>query len=133
MTALAQFQSVMDRYLDRYAAHDADGCASFYAENAVILSPYGPPAIGRTTIRDEHAAWFLEGETNKSMTVLEAANGGTTGFCLVAYSADIAGEQGPTRVYGASLNTLTKDKDGSWLICQTSLNELEHDMTQAFK
>jgi uncharacterized protein (TIGR02246 family) len=133
MTAVVQFQSIMNSYLERYAAHDSKGCADLYTEDAVILSPYGPPAIGRTAIRDEHATWFLEGETNKSMTVLDAALDGATGFCLVAYSADISGEQGQTRIYGASLNTLKKDPDGKWLIHQTSLNELEHDMTQAIK
>lgn len=122
----------MNRYLERYAAHDSEGCADLYAETGVILSPYGPPAIGRAAIRDEHAAWFLEGETNKSMMVLDAALDGAAGFCLVAYSADVPGDNGPMRVHGASVNTLTKDKDGDWLIQQTSLNELEHDMTQAF-
>jgi uncharacterized protein (TIGR02246 family) len=132
MSAKDQFQQVMDRYLDRYAAHDAVGCAALYTKDGIILSPYGPPAIGSAAIRDEHAAWFLEGETNKTMTVLDAALDGATGFCLVAYSADIAGQDGTTRVHGASVNTMTKDTAGTWLIRQTSLNELDQDITQAF-
>ena len=132
MSAKDQFQHVMDRYLDRYAAHDASGCAACYMDDGIILSPYGPPVIGRAAIRDEHAAWFLEDESNKTMTVLDAALDGATGFCLVAYSADIAGQDGATRVHGASVNTMTKDTAGNWLIRQTSLNELDHDITQAF-
>lgn len=123
-------QTVMDQYLAAYEAHDSVACADFYTENGVIISPFGPPCVGRPAIEAEHSAWFEDGETNKTLTVLQASISGSTGFCLVSYSADVPSDAGVKRVYGASLNALEKDAAGTWLLRHTSLNELEHDLMQ---
>lgn len=133
MTPEAELQSVLDLYLASYKANDAGRCASVYAEDGVILSPYGLPAVGRDSIRAEHEAWFQEDETDKTMTVLSASINGDVGFCLLAYSADVQTKDGVTRVYGSSLNSLRKDTTGAWRLCHTSLNDLDHDLTQDLK
>lgn len=127
MDARSEFQRVIDQYLAAYEAHDSAGCAALYGEDAIILSPFGPPAIGREAIRAAHRAWFDEDETGKTMTVLRASIEGDTGHCLVAYAADVPGDAGPQRAHGASLNTLSR-VDGRWRLTHTSLNELENDI-----
>lgn len=128
MDATEVLQSVIDLYLAAYEAHDAAACAALYADDGVVISPFGPPAIGRDAIRDAHEAWFLDGETNKVMTVIRAGIDGKTGHCLVAFSADVPGDAGPERFHGASLNTLARTND-RWLMTHSSLNELDSDLT----
>lgn len=128
MDARAEFQRLIDRYLAAYAAQDADGCAALYTEEAVVLSSFGPPAIGRAEIAAAHRTWFEEGETNKTMTVLRAGIAGDLGHCLVAFSADMPGETGPERFHGASLNILTRSA-GGWRLSQTGLLATDDDLT----
>ena len=130
MSATEEIQGVMDHYLAAYEAHDAAACAACYAENGVIVSPFGPPRTGRAAIEAEHEAWFEEDESNKTLTVLHASISGSIGFCLVSYAADMPSDASTTRVHGASLNTLEKDAAGTWRLRHTSLNELDHDLTQ---
>jgi len=129
----AEIQPLLDRYLTAYTAHDAEACAAFYSEDAVILSPYGAPCVGRDAIRTAHKEWFKEGETNKTMTIRDAKINGDLGYLLAVFSADIPNGNGSTRAYGASLNSLKKSSAGSWQFHHTSLNELEDDLKQASK
>lgn len=129
MGARAEIQPVIDRYLAAYAAHDADACAALYSDDAVVISPFGPPAIGRAEIAAAHRAWFADGETGKTMTVLRAGIAGDIGHCLVAFSADVPGDTAPERFHGASLNTLIRTAEG-WRLTLTSLNATEDDLTR---
>ena len=130
MDARAAFQAVIDRYLLAYDRHDAAACAAVYAVDGQILSPFGPPVIGTAAIRAVHEEWFDEGETGKTMTIAEARAEGGTGFCLVAYAADVPdGAGGTTESRGLSLNTMTRRDGGDWVIRHTSITELDADDT----
>lgn len=130
MTARALFQPVLDRYLSAYAAHDSAACASLYTRDGRIFSPYGPPVTGSAAIQAAHESWFEEGETNKTMTILEAHADGEAGFCALLYAADIVTPDGETvRIFGSGINTFLRQPDGSWKIRHTSLNDLEDSQT----
>jgi len=128
MDAHVEFQALIDRYLEGYERHDAQACASQYAQNGKVFSHWGAPATGIDAIRALHEDWFLEGESDKVMAVFDARAVGDTGYCLVRYSANLPGEAGGLRrVFGSSLNTLARQTDGQWKIHHTSINELENE------
>ena len=117
-----EIAALFDRYLAAYAAQDAQAVASTFAPEAHLYAPFGPPAFGRAAIAATHVDWFLDGERDKTMTVLETAVSGDMGHGLVGFAATVDGEDGqPTRLYGMSLNTLTRRPEG-WLIRHCCLN-----------
>ncbi|MEP1209238.1 MAG: nuclear transport factor 2 family protein [Rhizobiaceae bacterium] len=113
-------QGVLDHYLACYRAKDAAGCAGSYSVDAELYSPYGPPAIGRIAIEASHREWLAEdgSGSNKVIEVVSAGLSGDIGWCLAHYS------DGPEE-NGTSLNVLERQADGTWLIRQCSLNELD--------
>ena len=119
-----QIHALIAQYLDAYEARDAAGCVALYTEDACILSPWGPPVRGQKAIAGAHLEWFEEGETNKVMQIADLRIDAALAICLVRYAADIPAEDGPTRVFGASLNALCRQPGGGWKISHTSLSEL---------
>jgi uncharacterized protein (TIGR02246 family) len=120
-------EAVINDYLTAYEAHDAQGCANVYSEDAIVLSPWGPPLFGPAAVAAAHEEWFREGERNKVMTIERLDLDNDTATCLVSYAADLPGDgDDPLRAFGASLNTLRRQAGGGWKIVSTSLNELEH-------
>ena len=123
-------RDVIARYLSAYENHDSAGCSAVYAPDAIVLSPWGPPLHGPDAIAAAHIDWFEAGETNKTMKIRDLIVDGRTAICLVTYAADVPAESGsPEKVFGASLNTLQCQPDGSWKIRHTSLTELDDNTT----
>jgi uncharacterized protein (TIGR02246 family) len=121
-------RAVIERYLAAYDAKDSRGCAEVYADDAILLSPWSVPLIGRDAIAEGHLDLFAEGETNKSMTIRDLIVDRDTAVCLIGYAADIPGEGSrPAKVFGASLNSLRRQPDGAWKIRHTSLHELDRE------
>ncbi|WP_135507188.1 nuclear transport factor 2 family protein [Roseovarius aestuariivivens] len=118
MSFKQECQNLLDHYVTYYQARDAKGCASLYAAHAEMYSPFGPPAIGRRAIEDAHAEWVMEGSENKKITVSSANRDGDLGWCVAQFSEGTTGE-------GISLNVLSRQPDGSWLITHCSLNEAQ--------
>ncbi len=116
---------LIETYLANYQAEDAAGCAACYTQDGQILSPYGPPIIGRAAIAAAHGEWFLENEENKKMDVQFLRTERSIGFCLAVYEADVPGQdRGIEKQRGTSLITLERSNEG-WKIWHTSLNPLE--------
>lgn len=125
MTDSDQIRDLIAAYLASYEAHDAAGCAAVYADDAVVISPWGPPVRGRAGITSAHLDWFEEGEHNKIMTIKYLHIDGALASCLVVFSADVPSEDGGTaKFHGASLNTMKYQDETGWAITSTSLNEL---------
>ena len=111
-------------YLAAYERHDAAGCGAVYSDDAIALSPWGPPLFGSAAITAAHVEWFKEGETNKVMTIDDLVVDGDSGICLLHYEADVPGDNGETcKAFGASLNAMQRQSEGVWKIRHTSLNE----------
>jgi len=117
--------ALVEGYLTAYDARDAVGCASFYAQGALVLSPWSDPLRGHAAIAAAHREWFAEGERNKVMTIHDLRIDGGLAVCLLRYKAET--DNGP--VFGASLNNLERQSDGGWKIQHTSLHELEDETT----
>lgn len=113
-------------YLAAYESHDSIGCGAVYAEDAIGLSPWGPPFIEPDAIAAAHVEWVKEGETNRVMTIVDLVVDGETGVCLLHHKVDISGKSGMTKkIFSASLNTLRCQPDSHWKRRHTNLNELE--------
>ncbi len=109
-------QKLLDRYAACYRTGDAQGCASVYSLNAKLYSPFGPPAIGRDAIEATHEEWVQEDAEEKKINVISAGCEGNLGWCVANFSEGSTGN-------GSSLNVLSRQMDGNWLITLCSLNE----------
>lgn len=121
-TSKTAIQTLWTRYFDAYEGHDAKGCAAVYAEDAWVVSPWGPPAKGRDAIEKTHLAWFEDVERNKTAEVVDLHVTGSSAVCLLRYEADLPDG---TRVAGTSLNVLRENTPGDWLVTHSSLNDLD--------
>ena len=121
----ARITALVEGYLTAYEARDDVGCASFYTQGALVLSPWAAPLRGRAAIAGAHRDWFAEGERNKVMTIQDLKIGGDLAISLLRYKAET--DNGP--VFGASLNILERQSDGRWKFQHTSLHELEDETT----
>lgn len=117
MTARDGMQRLFDRYVAAYRAGDAEGCAAAFTVDAEIISPYGPPACGRTAIAALHRDWVDGDVSGKQVLVREAGASGDLGWCLADF------HESAKTAEGCSLNVLERQPDGSWLIRMCSLNE----------
>ena len=115
MTPKVEFQKIFDSYVHCYREKDADRCASFFAPDGELLSPFGPPAVGREAIQAAHIEWFAEAAEAKQLNIIAAGVEGALGWCLARYSEGTEA--------GTSLNVLERQPGGSWLIRCCSLNE----------
>ena len=111
-----QCQELFDVYVSFYRAGDAKGCASLFAMDAEMYSPFGPPAIGREAIEATHAEWLTEDADDKEIIVLSAGHDGNLGWCLARFSEGTEG-------VGFNLSVLAMQPDGRWAITRCSLNE----------
>ena len=118
MTFKAEMQALMNDMATAYMAGDAHGCAKLFVKDGLLYSPYAYPARGRTEIEALHYAWTV-GVTGKELNVLDAAQSGDLGWCLVAYS------EGKTTGNGTSLSVVERQPEGQWLIRVCSLNSDE--------
>ena len=118
MSFKQECQELLDHYAICYRQGDAKGCASIYAANAEMYSPFAPPAFGIRAIEDTHSEWVAEGADNKKSSVTSASRDGDLGWCIAEFSEGATGE-------GVSLNVLARQPDGRWLITHCSLNELK--------
>ena len=107
MNLVAEIQSLLDAYGAAYAAHDAERCAGFYAEDGEIHM---------------HADWFTQREENKTLVIDKVGASGDLAYCTLTYSADIPQDGAPPmRDAGSSLNTLRRQPDGSLRMHITAL------------
>lgn len=126
MTDAQQIQALVERYLSAYTAQDAAGCADIYDENAVLLSPWTPPAHGPAAIARIHQDWFAEGETNKMLEIADLVVAGDLAICLLHFRSDVPGQDGAWhKAEGTSLNSLRRRPAVGWKMLHTSLNMLQ--------
>lgn len=115
---LDDLQAVWDRYLAAYRQGDAAGCAACFTLEAAVYSPYGPPAIGRAAIAEQHGDWVKLGGTGKTLIIEQAGGSGDLAWCLSRYS------EGGVTGNGTSLTVFERQAGGTWLARISSLNEV---------
>lgn len=88
VVALVHGQKTTDPVLDKltkefeaaFNAKDAEKVASFYTDDAALLSPNEPMIRGRDSITARYREEFKQGLTNLQLKPIESALGGTVGF-----------------------------------------------------
>lgn len=116
MSFADECQSLLGLYVSCYRQGDAKGCAAVFAPHAEMYTPFGPPAIGRQAIEEQHKEWVMEGADNKQIKVSGAGRSGDLGWCVAQFSEGTTGN-------GVSVNVLARQPEGHWLITHCSLNE----------
>ena len=72
MSIRDDLQKLFDLYAAAYQAGDATACATMFALNGELYSPYAPPARGRAAIEALHQVWTQEGGSSKHVIVIDA-------------------------------------------------------------
>ncbi len=119
----AALRAAAPQWWDRYNAGDADGVAALYAEDAIVMAPGVPAAVGRPAIReflaDDIAFAKLAGITLVGGEVTSVGAGGDHGWVSGSYSATDA--SGATVDNGKYLS-LYQRANGEWLIIRDIWN-----------
>jgi ketosteroid isomerase-like protein len=119
MAFLDQMTGLFDCMSRAYRVGDAQGCAAFFTQDAILLSPYAVPTTGQDAIADLHRVWVGDGGNSKTLEVVDCGHSGDLGWCLVAY------HEGGVTGSGKSLNIVTRRSDGEWLISHCVLSDDE--------
>ena len=117
MSLQTELEALLDIYVEAYRRQDAEGCAATFTPNALLVSPFGPPARGRAEIERVHMEWTAEDEAKDK--VIEIAEGGGSedcAWCLAEFSEGATGQ-------GTSLMVFERGASGEWLLRMCSLNE----------
>ncbi len=108
-------KELLERMVIAYRAGDAQGCAACFSDDAVLLSPYAPPAQGRAAIEVLHRDWVGAGGNAKELSIIDSGSDGDLGWCLARFS------EGEETGEGVSLSILVRDPRAGWLIRGCSL------------
>ncbi|MGQ0428934.1 MAG: YybH family protein [Gammaproteobacteria bacterium] len=116
-------KAVNQAWNDQYAAGDAAAVAALYADDAVVLAPGAPMAVGRDAIRT-----FLEGDIANTRSAGMSLN--ISAESTVDMSGDVAWQSGTftvTDAAGATVDTgkflsVLRKKDGKWMLIRDAWN-----------
>jgi uncharacterized protein (TIGR02246 family) len=108
-------------------AKDLEKCMSYYADDAILISPGNPAIVGKDNIRKiiERLLAVPNMQLNIAVLSVEVARSGDLALDRGSVGATIPGKRGSSSTQ-TSLYALTwkKDSDGSWKIAaDTSANE----------
>jgi uncharacterized protein (TIGR02246 family) len=109
-------QRLFDLYVDSYRKGDAAGCAAIFAPDAEMYSPFGPPAIGRDAIAEQHQDWVAESAESKKLIVVSSGQDGALGWSVATFSEGQTGT-------GHTLAVLARNAAGDWEIIRCSLSD----------
>ena len=100
------------------ASDGLDGTMSFYLDDAILLPPNRPMAIGKEAIREASAPISLPGFSVKWQPMkIEVARSGDIGYAIGTFEGtgvDTAGN--PVPVKGKYVEIWNKRADGSWKV-----------------
>ncbi|MFS1523748.1 YybH family protein [Microbulbifer sp. 2304DJ12-6] len=109
---------------DMYNAHDAEGYANLFTENAIRLAPDGSRIEGRKAIQEDIQKLFDAGLQNNKLEVLEFGGEGNLAWMNGKYSLDLPNENNELKTYTGNYTlVLKRNKAGEWLIHIDTWNE----------
>ena len=98
-----------------YMKGDIGACASFYSENAWMMTFDGIIARGRKEIRGIYEKWQSVGPPREfRYETLLAEVRGDVGYYAMRWSGIYPEEQGDVARSGTALSVLERQPDGSW-------------------
>jgi uncharacterized protein (TIGR02246 family) len=98
------------------AANDLEGTVSFYTDDATLLPPNAPIAIGKQAIRASWASLLGPGvAVSWQVKSVEVARSGDLAYLIGAYDLTMKDPQGmPVSDRGKLLEVWEKQPDGKW-------------------
>lgn len=101
-----------------FAAKNIDALAGFYADDAVLMTPGGPPAKGKDAIRNGLKEMLADPamKLNFKADAVEVAKSGDVGYTRGTYTLTITNPatKKPMDDHGSYVTTYRKQADGSW-------------------
>jgi ketosteroid isomerase-like protein len=123
MSDIAELQSIVDHWVERFVDHDLDGCVDTYVAEGAIYQPSGPAAEGLDAVRSTFKDWLEAGETNKKIVVSDGRMSGDLAYCIARYSGDYPSDDGSTYTEsGVVVIVYLRGDDGVRRIRVSSLN-----------
>lgn len=110
-----ELQGWLEQMARSYAVGDAAACARMFSEDAMLHSPFAPPAHGRAEIEILHRDWTRTA-TAKRFYILSFGGSGDLAWVLARFSEGDTGT-------GTTLAVLDRSADTGWLCKACSLNE----------
>ena len=97
-------------------ARDLDAVVSYYSDDASLMSPNSPAAVGKDAIRAAWAPLIAPGvSTSWKTTKVEVAQSGDLAYALGIYDVAATDPQGkPMNEHGKSVEVWKKQADGKW-------------------
>jgi uncharacterized protein (TIGR02246 family) len=98
------------------AANDVDATVSYYSDDATLLPPNAPVAIGRQAIRASWAALLAPGvSVSWQISKVEVSRSGDLAYSIGAYLVAMKDPQGkPVTDHGKLVEVWKKQPDGIW-------------------
>ena len=106
-------QAAVDALLERFAAQDAAGVASFYTEDAVLLPPDAEPLTGRAAIQEFFARTNAPGTPPVEFATVETLVFGDHAWRQGSFRVEGPGTDAPV---SGKFVELWKKVDGAWLL-----------------
>jgi uncharacterized protein (TIGR02246 family) len=106
------------------AAHDLEGCVSYYSDDASILPPNSPIASGKQAIRAVWASVLRPGASlSWQVSKVEVSRSGDLAYVMGAYQFAEKDPQGNTVAdHGKTLEVWKKQADGKWKAVADTFN-----------
>jgi len=100
-----------------FAAKDVEKLVGHYADDAVLMSPGMPAAVGKDAIRKLLSGMTSDSALNLSFTnsKIEVASSGEMAYTQGSYTMTMTGpDKKPITDHGSYVTTYRKGVDGSW-------------------
>ena len=106
-------------YNDAFNRGDAAGCAAFFTEDVILISPDGPMTRGRKSFEDTYNS-RMDKSTDGTHTneLLEYGVDGDLAYQLGTFAV----EGGDSGEHGKFLNVLKRQADGTWKVAVSIFN-----------
>jgi len=104
--------------------NDLAATVSFYTDDAYLLPPNAPMAIGEKAIRESWAELLRPGvSTSWTITKIEVAQSGDLAYLIGAYKVTVQGPQGQqVEDRGKIMEIWKKQVDGKWKVVADTYN-----------
>jgi uncharacterized protein (TIGR02246 family) len=114
----AAIRALRKAFNESQQAGDAEGCAAFYADDAIIMVPGEPSVTGIDAIRRGGAAYYGEYEWNTQEPIEELQVLGDWAFTRTTWSGVQTEKATGTaeKVAGKALHIYRRQPDGTWKI-----------------
>ena len=111
-------QDLETQWNQDYVAKDAAKLVDHYADDAVLIAPGGPPAVGKDAIQKEMTQFVSDPALALQFHAakVEVAKSGDIGYTEGSYTLTVTDPQTrqPINDHGSYVTTYRKQPDGSW-------------------